>query len=136
MPADPYTVRRLADGCMPPEVAAQVDAIFFEASGRTFGSPEEAAPIRERWLGRYLRGGSDIVLVAQDASGVVAGYLVGALEDPAGERVVLVTSDFQGVPREFSDRVFERLKKEHKLERRQVMLTFSHNHCGPRWVTT
>lgn len=55
-----------------------------------------------------------------------------ALEDPAGRRAVLVTSDFQGVPKEMSDRVFARLTKELKLERDQVMITFSHNHCGPR----
>ena len=55
-----------------------------------------------------------------------------ALEDPKGNHVVLVTSDFQGVPKEMSDRVFEQLKKKLKLERHQVMITFSHNHCGPR----
>src|SRR6476646_4381244 len=55
-----------------------------------------------------------------------------ALEDPAGNRVVLVTSDFQGIPKEMTDRVFERLRQMHKLDRRQVMITFSHNHCGPR----
>ena len=55
-----------------------------------------------------------------------------ALEDPTGKRVVLVTSDFQGVPKEMSDRVFEQLQKKLKLERHQVMITFSHNHCGPR----
>ncbi|MCE9531212.1 MAG: neutral/alkaline non-lysosomal ceramidase N-terminal domain-containing protein, partial [Planctomycetes bacterium] len=55
-----------------------------------------------------------------------------ALEDTEGHRVVLVTSDFQGVPKEMSDRVFERLLKKYKLERHQVMITFSHNHCGPR----
>lgn len=55
-----------------------------------------------------------------------------ALEDPMGRRVVLVTSDFQGVPKEMSDRVFVQLQKKLKLEREQVMLTFSHNHCGPR----
>lgn len=58
-----------------------------------------------------------------------------ALEDPSGERVVLLTSDFQGVPKEVSDRVFEGLTAKHKLDRRQVMLTFSHNHCGPRLGT-
>jgi hypothetical protein len=31
-----------------------------------------------------------------------------------------------------SDRVFEQVKTEYGLERRQVMITFSHNHCGPR----
>src|SRR3954447_6339953 len=55
-----------------------------------------------------------------------------ALEAPDGERVVLVTSDFQGIPKEMTDRVFAELKKKHKLDRRQVMITFSHNHCGPR----
>lgn len=55
-----------------------------------------------------------------------------ALEDPKGNRVVLVTSDFQGVPKEMSDRVFAQLQKKLKLERHQVMITFSHNHCGPR----
>src|SRR3954454_3775966 len=55
-----------------------------------------------------------------------------ALEDGKGRRVVLVTSDFQGIPKEMSDRVFAQLKKKLKLERHQVMITFSHNHCGPR----
>lgn len=55
-----------------------------------------------------------------------------ALEDAGGRRAVLVTSDFQGVPRSMSDRVFEQLRLKHKLDRSQVMITFSHNHCGPR----
>ena len=55
-----------------------------------------------------------------------------ALEDAAGHRIVLITSDFQGVPKGMSDRVFARLKQEHALDRADVMLTFSHNHCGPR----
>lgn len=55
-----------------------------------------------------------------------------ALEDAAGKRAVLVTSDFQGVPKSVSDRVFAQLKARLSLERTQVMVTFSHNHCGPR----
>ena len=55
-----------------------------------------------------------------------------ALEAPDGKRAILVTSDFQGVPKEMSDAVFVQLKKKHNLERHQVMITFSHNHCGPR----
>ena len=55
-----------------------------------------------------------------------------ALEDNDGRRVVLITSDFQGVPRMMSDRVFEQLRDQFKLNRTQVMFTFSHNHCGPR----
>ncbi len=55
-----------------------------------------------------------------------------ALEAPDGKRAILVTSDFQGVPKEMSDAVFVLLKKKYNLERHQVMITFSHNHCGPR----
>jgi len=55
-----------------------------------------------------------------------------ALDDGQGHRVVLITSDFQGVPKGMSDRVFQQVKQKYRLERDQVMYTFSHNHCGPR----
>jgi len=55
-----------------------------------------------------------------------------ALEDADGRRVVLITSDFQGVPKVMSDLVFEQIQQRFGIERHQVMLTFSHNHCGPR----
>ena len=55
-----------------------------------------------------------------------------ALEDGNGHRVVLITSDFQGVPKLMSDPVFADMKEQHHLERDQIMFTFSHNHCGPR----
>ncbi|WP_406695932.1 neutral/alkaline non-lysosomal ceramidase N-terminal domain-containing protein [Singulisphaera sp. Ch08] len=55
-----------------------------------------------------------------------------ALEDANGRRAVMITSDFQGVPKTMSDRVFALLKQKHGLDRNQVMFTFSHNHCGPR----
>ncbi len=55
-----------------------------------------------------------------------------AFEDVNGVRAVLITSDFQGVPKMMSDQVFERLNAELGIERRNVMFTFSHNHCGPR----
>ena len=47
---EPYLARPRASSLM-----AQLDAIFFEASGtKTFASSEECATFRERWLGRYL----------------------------------------------------------------------------------
>jgi hypothetical protein len=55
-----------------------------------------------------------------------------ALEATDGQRAVLITSDFQGVPKSMSDPLFARLQAEFGLDRRQVMFTFSHNHCGPR----
>ena len=55
-----------------------------------------------------------------------------ALEDQSGNRVVLITSDFQGVPKIMSDRVFKKAEEQFHLTRSQIMFTFSHNHCGPR----
>lgn len=55
-----------------------------------------------------------------------------ALQDSNGARVVIITSDFQGVPKSASDPAFEELRNQFGLERRDVMITFSHNHCGPR----
>ena len=55
-----------------------------------------------------------------------------ALDDGAGNRVVLITSDFQGVPKIMSDRVFAQLAAKYGLQRQDVLFTFSHNHCGPR----
>ncbi|HEX5957262.1 MAG TPA: GNAT family N-acetyltransferase [Hyphomicrobiaceae bacterium] len=84
---------------------AQVDAIFFAASGRrSFASPEERAAFRERWLGRYLLGGSDVVLVARGLHGDVAGYLVGALDDPAGQDRFTDIDYFRGAFRELARR--------------------------------
>jgi GNAT superfamily N-acetyltransferase len=84
MALDDVAIRAVPDGHMSAETAAQVDAIFFEASERRdHVSPEAQSAFRERWLGRYLRGGSDVVLIAEDRAGTVAGYLVGALENPA-----------------------------------------------------
>src|SRR5262247_2135355 len=57
-----------------PELIAQVDAIFWQTAARTFPPGAERDAFRERWLGRYLEGGSDVVLVAlADGAGVV-GY--------------------------------------------------------------
>lgn len=55
-----------------------------------------------------------------------------ALRDTGGQTAVLITSDFQGVPKVMSDRVFAQLKEKYQLNRTQVIFTFSHNHCGPR----
>ncbi len=55
-----------------------------------------------------------------------------AFEDEKGNQAVLITSDFQGVPKSMSDRAFAQMQREFGLQRTQVMFTFSHNHCGPR----
>jgi hypothetical protein len=54
-----------------------------------------------------------------------------AIEDPAGRRVVIVTTDLIGLPREVSTEIAARVKKQYGLERSQVLLCVSHTHSGP-----
>jgi hypothetical protein len=54
-----------------------------------------------------------------------------ALEDAADRRAVLLTSDLCGIPRWMVDSVSDAIYKQHGLDRSQVQLTYSHNHCAP-----
>jgi len=74
---------RLGDDSLTPRLRTEVDAIFFEASGRTFAPGPDRDAFHERWLGRYLQRDTDVVLLALDAGETVAGYVVGALDDPS-----------------------------------------------------
>ncbi|NLE61297.1 MAG: hypothetical protein GX616_23355, partial [Planctomycetes bacterium] len=55
-----------------------------------------------------------------------------ALEDARGRRAVLITSDHQGMPKAMYETIIEKIHERFGLDRRQIMLTFAHNHCGPR----
>ena len=65
-----------------PDLLAQVDAIFWQTSVREPEPGPERDAFRERWLGRFLQGGGDVVLLAMIGTDTVAGYLVGALDNP------------------------------------------------------
>jgi len=54
-----------------------------------------------------------------------------AIEDPAGNRCVLMTSDLCGIPRSVSEPVCSEVMKQTGLKREQILLTCSHTHCGP-----
>lgn len=54
-----------------------------------------------------------------------------ALQDASGGRVVLVTMDLIGLPRELTGEVAARVKKQYGLERSQLVLNCSHTHSGP-----
>jgi GNAT superfamily N-acetyltransferase len=69
-------------------IEAAIEAIFFEASGRTFEPGPEREAFRERWLGRFLARWPELAFVLMTeprdaAAPVVGGYLVGCLDDPA-----------------------------------------------------
>ena len=120
--------------------------VLLIAAGVTNAWSEEKPPVNG--LGKPMwKAGVAKAVITPDTSVWLAGYGTKrapdgklhdlwmkalALEAPDGYRVVLITSDFQGVPKGVSDVAFERIKQKHRLERTQLMLTFSHNHCGPR----
>lgn len=54
-----------------------------------------------------------------------------AIEDSKGSRVVLVTTDLIGLPRNISETVAARLQKQYGLDRAQLVLNSSHTHTGP-----
>lgn len=54
-----------------------------------------------------------------------------ALEDPAGNRFALLTSDLCGIPRAVSEPVCAEVMKRTGFKREQLLLTCSHTHCGP-----
>jgi hypothetical protein len=54
-----------------------------------------------------------------------------AIEDPAGQRAVLVTLDLVGIERQLSASLCEKLQKKYGLARSQIALNCSHTHSGP-----
>lgn len=102
---DTIRIANLTDLERTPALQARLDAIFFEASGRTFVPGPERDAFRQRWLGRYLQGGTDIVLLALDVHGTVAGYVAGAIENPAPQArfsdIAYFRTDFADLCRRF-----------------------------------
>lgn len=56
-----------------------------------------------------------------------------ALDDGAGGRIVIVTMDLIGVPRDLRLDLAKRLKDAHSLAPEQLLLNASHTHCGPEF---
>ena len=54
-----------------------------------------------------------------------------AIEDAAGNRAVLVTTDLLGFPKTLSDRIRARIATKHKLSKAQVLLNSSHTQSAP-----
>lgn len=67
-----------------PEIERGIDTIFFESSNtKSFETERSRVAFRDRWLGRYLRHDPQFAYLAMTPQGNVAGYLVGAVDDPA-----------------------------------------------------
>ncbi len=54
-----------------------------------------------------------------------------ALEDVKGNKVVLITADLLGFPKNISDRIRNGIESKYGLKRSQIILNGSHTHSGP-----
>ncbi|MCE5250220.1 neutral/alkaline non-lysosomal ceramidase N-terminal domain-containing protein [bacterium] len=54
-----------------------------------------------------------------------------ALEDPKGNRAVILTADLIGINLDFSTRVKTQIEKQYGIPRKAILLNASHTHCGP-----
>jgi hypothetical protein len=84
-------------------------------------TPEESV-----WMGGY--GGR-----TEPSEGKIHDLYVKALalEDPEGNRVVIVTADVLGFAIEFTNRVYREINKRFGLPREALLFNASHTHCGP-----
>ncbi len=86
----------------------------------------DITPALPIWMSGYA-------IRTRPADGVIVDLWAKALaiEDGRGGRVVIVTTDLIGLPREISDAVAVRVEKEYGLHRAQLLLNSSHTHAGP-----
>src|SRR5262249_13915968 len=54
-----------------------------------------------------------------------------ALQDPAGQRAVLITTHLGGIDRPVSNRIRGALQARRGLAKDRIVLACSHTHCGP-----
>lgn len=83
-------------------------------------------PDKPLWLAGY--GGRD-----RPSEGTLHDIWIKALalEDAEGHRCVLLTTDLCGMPKWMDEQVCAQLQESHGLERSQIRITNSHNHCAP-----
>jgi hypothetical protein len=54
-----------------------------------------------------------------------------AIQSGSGERIVIVSTDVVGIPRNVADEVAARVEKQYGIKRAQLLLNSSHTHTGP-----
>ena len=54
-----------------------------------------------------------------------------AFKDPQGRRLVVVTLDLIGIPRELGQNVLKGVEQKYQLQPHELLLNASHTHCGP-----
>ncbi len=87
---------------------------------------QKITPPKPMWMAGYASRSHVATGTAHD---LWAKALV--LQDPSGERSVLVTLDLSGIGRVLSVEICTALQKTHSLNRSQIAISTSHTHSGP-----
>jgi hypothetical protein len=106
---------------MNPLVAAEPEAAFKAGVAAKVITPAELI-----WMSGYAARTKPAEGKLQDLYVKVL-----ALEDAAGGKLVLLTSDLIGLPRELSEAVAAEVGRRTGLPRERLLLTASHTHCSP-----
>jgi hypothetical protein len=97
-----------------------------EAGWKAGTAAEVITPARPLWMAGYAARTKPAEGKAQD---LFAKAL--ALEDAAGTRLVIVTTDLIGIPRPLRDAVEKQAQEKYRLPAASLLLNASHTHCGP-----
>lgn len=103
-----------------------LQGIAFSADWKAGAARVKITPTRPMWMSGY--GSRDH---PSEGTSIDLWAKALVLEDPRGERALLVTLDLVGIDRDFSTAVCAEIGKRHKLQRRQIALCSSHTHSGP-----
>lgn len=119
----------------PSFAAAALAGVLFAAATR---AEESAAGWRAGAASVVITPGQSMWLAGYAArdrpsEGTVQDLFVKALalEDGAGERLLIITCDLIGIPRELRDSVAADAASRHGIPPQALLLNASHTHCGP-----
>ncbi|MGI8981931.1 MAG: neutral/alkaline non-lysosomal ceramidase N-terminal domain-containing protein [Pirellulaceae bacterium] len=107
-------------------VASFVSPAHAAATWRAGVAKTVITPEKPMWMAGYASRDH----VAEGKSIDLMGKAL-VLEDPAGERAVLITLDLVGIDRPLSQSICTQLEKKYGLSRDQVAINCSHTHSGP-----
>ncbi len=82
------SLRRLSDSAIEP-LGPEIEAIFFaSAARRDFADGDARRAFRAAWLDPYRAHWPDLLWIAREADGAIAGYLAGCLDSRAAQALL------------------------------------------------
>src|SRR5687768_3413552 len=107
-------------------LASFASPLFAADAWRAGAAKAIITPEKPMWMAGYASRDH----VAEGKSIDLMGKAL-VLEDPSGERAVLITLDLVGIDRPLSQSICTQLEKKYGLLRDQVAINCSHTHSGP-----